>query len=477
MLGSGFLSFIFGSTTAYVTELYRFRFSRILEWALVLPLAFPAYIAAYMYGGILGTGGSFTYYLHKTFDISYLKLGFLDVFSLGGAIFVIASVLYPYVYLSMKASLKQMSGSSIDAAKVCGYSPMGIFFKIILPSQRLAIVAGVSLVMMEAMSDYGAVSYLGVSTFVAGIFRTWFGMGDLETAAKLASSLMFLVFVLLFLENYQRRKKSYAPLSKGFRPIQKTKLRGLRGFLAFLICFIPFCCGFLLPGYKMVDWFYLTCMDVLDREFIGLCLNTFKLAVVAALFTSFLGFILVYMNNLKKTRISRAGLQLSKLGYAVPGAVIGVGVLTLLGFFSDTAEKFGLAHIFVGGSFVALIYGYGIRFLAVSASSFESGYERVNKSYAEAARIFGYSSFDILKKIDTPLLKSTFGISLIIIFVETLKELPLTLILRPFDFETLSTKALEFSTQEMVLETSVPSMLIVLISLIPVILLIRTTLR
>ncbi len=476
MFGSGLLSLIFGSLSAYITSFYKFRFSSFLEWALVLPLAYPAYIAAYMYGGILGTGGSFTNFLNETFNISYQNLWFLDVFSLGGAIFVISSVLYPYVYLSLKASLKQMSGSNIDALKIHGYSDFAMFFKI-LPSQRLALVAGVSLVMMEAMSDYGLVSYFGVSSFVAGIFRTWFGMGDLQTAAKLASTLMFFVFVLLFLESYQRRKISYAPLSKGFRPIEKTKLTGLKAFWAFLICSIPLSCGFLIPSYKMIEWFLLTYADVLDQEFISLCYNTFKLALVASLFTSIVGFFLVFINRLLNSQLSSISLQTSKLGYAVPGAVIGVGILSLLGFLSDTAESFGLAHLFVGGSFLALIYGYAVRFLAVSCTNFESGYKNINKSYQEAGQVLGYTNFQILRKIDFPLLKSTYGTSLIIVFVEVLKELPLTLILRPFNFETLSTKALEFSTQEMILETSVPSMLIVLLSLIPVFVLIRTTLK
>ncbi len=477
MLGSGLLSFIFGSSAAYLTTIYKFPLSRFLEWALVLPLAYPAYIAAYMYGGILGVEGSFTAWVSKTFNISYQNLWFLDIMSLPGAIFIIASVLYPYVYLSMKASLKQMSQSNIDAAKVYGYSPMAIFFKIILPSQRLAISAGVILVMMEAMSDYGAVSYLGVSTFVAGIFRTWFGLGDLAQATKLASMLMLFVFILLFVENYQRKGKNYSALSKGFKPIEKTTLKGPYALLATFICFIPFIAGFILPTAKMLQWFLLSYKDVMDEEYLSLCINTFKLAFYASISTTILGFLMVYLTRFFKTKLSKVFLQISKLGYAVPGAVIGVGILTFFGFLRQLSSPLNLEYLFVGGGIMALIYGYTIRFLAVSASSFENGYNQINKNYQDAAKTLGYGRFEILKKIDLPLLKSTYGICFIIVFVEILKELPLTLILRPFNYETLSTRALELTTQEMIVQCSVPSMSIMLLSLIPVFLLIKTTLR
>lgn len=477
MLGSGFLALIFGTACAWLTTAYKFPFSKTLEWALVLPLAFPAYISAYMYGGILGIEGSFTAWVSKTFHLSYDKLWFLDIMSLPGAIFVIASVLYPYVYLSVKASLKQMSQSSIDAAKVYGYSPFSIFFKVILPSQRLSIVAGVSLVMMEAMSDYGTVSYFGVSTFVTGIFRTWFGMGDLNQATKLASMLMLFVFVLLFLEGWQRRSKNYASLSKGFRPIQKTKLKKLHAFIAFLICVLPFVFGFIVPSIKMLQWFFISFMDVIDEEYITLCINTFKLAFFATISTTILGFIIVYLTKFFKTRFSKTILQISKLGYAVPGAVIGVGILTFLGFLTDISSDYGFAYLFVGGSLAALVYGYTIRFLAVSAATFESGYNQMDKNYQDMGKTLGYTNLQILKNIDFPLLKSAFGSSIIIVFVEVLKELPLTLILRPFNYETLSTRALEFTVQEMLVQCSVPSVSIVALSIVPVILLIKTTIR
>ncbi len=476
-MGCGFLSFIFGSITAYLTTAYKFPLSRFLEWALVLPLAYPAYISAYMYGGILGVEGSFTAWLSKTFHISYQNLWFLDIMSLPGAIFVISSVLYPYVYLSMKASLKQMSQSNIDIAKVYGYSHVKIFLKIILPSQRLAIVAGVILVMMEAMSDYGVVSYLGVSTFVTGIFRTWFGMGDLVQATKLSSMLMLFVFVLLFLEAYQRRKKNYSSLTKGFKPIQKTKLKTPWAFLASFICFIPFFIGFIVPTTKMLQWFIISYMDVLDAEYLQLCINTFSLAFYASISTTFLGFLIVYMTRFFKTKLSGIFLQISKLGYAVPGAVIGVGILTFLGLLRQIGSHFDLADIFVGGSVLALVYGFTIRFLAISASTFENGYKQMNKNYHDMGKTLGYGKFAMLRKIDLPLLKSTYGVCFIIVFVEVLKELPLTLILRPFNYETLSTRALEFTTQEMIVQCSVPSFSIILLSLIPVFLLIKTTLR
>lgn len=475
MLGSGLISLFFGTICAWLTTAYKFPFSKTLEWALVLPLAFPAYISAYMYGGILGIEGSFTAWVSKTFGIAYTNLGFLDILNLPGTIFVVTSVLYPYVYLSVKASLKQMSQSSVDAARVYGYSPTKIFFKIVLPSQRLAIVAGVSLVMMEAMSDFGVVSYFGVDTFVNGIFSTWFGRGDLQLATKLASMLMIFVFILLFLEKMQRKGKNYSSVPKGFRPLEQVKLSGFGSLFAFIICFIPFLLGFLVPGWRMVDWFLLTYMDVVNEEYITLTLNTFKLALIATIVATIVGFILVYITQLYKSKTNSILLQISKLGYAVPGAVIGVGILTLFGFLRKIDDN--ISFLFVGGSVVGLIFGYCVRFLAVSASSFESGYGTMNKNYKDAGKVMGYSWYEILKKIDIPLLKGAFGASLLIVFVEILKELPLTLILRPFNFETLSSKAQDFTIQEMMIQSAVPSVCIVLLSIIPVILLIKTTLR
>lgn len=475
--GVGFLSLIFGTISAYLTTSYKFFMSRILEWALVLPLAFPAYITAYMYAGITGPGGSFTKFLHDTFGFSYKSLEFMDILSFQGAVFVMFSALYPYVYLSAKAALRQQSCSLLEISRVEGYSEYQMFFKVLLPLIRPALVIGVSLAVMETISDFGVADYTGVSTFVVGIFRAWEGMSDLGAASKLASMLMFFVLILLYIEKWQRKNIRYSGDGKCFRPIMPEKLKGIKAVLAFLVCFFPFFVGFLVPGIQLLKWFFIS-LEIIDENFFVATFNTAVISIISAFITTILGLGLAYALKVKPGKISQASLNLAKLGYSVPGAVIAVGILVVFGFIDrNYANLTGATTLLVGGTAIALVYGYCVRFLSVSAGNIESGISKISDSYSEAAKIMGYSKFEIFYKIDMPLLKGTIGMAVIIVFIEVLKELSLTLILRPFNFQTLSTYTYELTFQEMLAQSSVPALSIVLLALVPVIILIKTTLR
>lgn len=477
-LGVSFVSLFVGSLSAYLTTFYEFKFVRFFQWALILPLAYPAYISAYMYGGILGVDGWVNKYLVLVFDISYADISFLDIMNLNGAIFVMSFCFYPYVYLFAKTALRNQSYSIFEAAKVFGSSEIRVFFKVFLPSLRPALAAGVFLAAMEAISDFGVVSYFGVNSFVNGIFKAWAGLGNLQAATKLAAMLMVFVFVLIYLEKIARKRSIYAFDSKGFRPIVRKKLGKFGSALAIILCFLPFLFGFILPTSKLIYWFLLSFKDVIGDDYMSLVKNTFYLAFISTFIITFVGFVLVYLAKLYQGSFSNFCVNIAKLGYSIPGAIVGVGILIVFSFLDSFFISFiDTKTLIFSGSILGLIYGYLVRFLAVSSGAFESSISKIPKTYSEAARSMGYGGFKILTKIDLPLLKGAFGTSFILVFVEILKELPLTLILRPFNFDTLSAYAMELSSQEMLVETSVPSLSIVVMAMIPIIILIKTTIR
>lgn len=477
-LGVSLITLLVGSLSAYITTFYEFKFVRFFEWALILPLAYPAYISAYMYGGILGIDGWVNKLIVKLTNLSHNDISFLDVMNVNGAIFVMSFCFYPYVYLFAKTALKNQSYSVFEAAKVFGSSESRVFFRVFLPSIRPALAAGVFLAVMESISDFGVVDYFGVASFVNGIFKAWTGLGNLQAATKLAAMLMLFVFVLIWFEKTARKKSIYAFDSKGFKPIVRKKLGKFGSFLAIFLCFLPFLFGFILPSFKLVYWFYLSYEDVMGDDYIILIKNTFFLASISTFVVTLVGFLLVYLAKLNQNSFSNLSVQIGKLGYSIPGAVVGVGILIVFSRLDTIYINLTNAKaLFFSGSVLGLIYGYSVRFLAVSSGAFESSISKIPKTYNEAAKSMGYTSFNILRKIDLPLLKGAFGTSLILVFVEILKELPLTLILRPFNLDTLSAYAMELSSQEMLVETSVPSLSIVIMAIIPVIILIKTTIR
>lgn len=477
-LGVGICTFFIGSLTAWITSAYEFKGRKLFEWALILPLSFPAYIAAYMYGNTFGISGWVNKFLVHQFSLTYKELEFLDVMNTHGAIFVMSFVFYPYVYLMTKTAFKHQSFTIFEAAKVHGYNEAGLYLKIFLPAMRPAIAAGVFLSVMEAISDFGVVSYFGVTSFVNGIFKAWTDLGNLEAATKLASMLMLFVFILMWVERILRKRAKYSASQKGFKPIVRKKLSSSGTYIALFICFLPLLFGFILPGWQLCKGFILTYHEVINDEYLTKMLNTFLLAFITALLTTIFGFILIYLAKKHPNLFSKLSEQVAKLGYSIPGAVVGVGILIVFSKLDDFYISLsGASTVIFSGSVLGLVYGYSVRFLAVSCGSIEGGYSKIPNSYSDAAKIMGYSGWEILKKIDFILLKGTFGASLILVFVEILKELPLTLILRPFDFETLSTYAMELSSQEMIAETSVPSLSIVIMAMIPTILLIKTMIK
>ncbi|MCP4969717.1 MAG: iron ABC transporter permease [Arcobacter sp.] len=472
MIGVAFLTTLIGFSTAYITTMYSFTFSSFYHYALILPFAIPTYILSYAYAGMFDMTGSITLFILKLLGKQNVtEVFFMDIMSIEGAIIVMSLVLYPYVYLICKTSLISESSSIIDASKTMGLNSKEIFIKVIIPISRPAIVAGTILAVMEAVSDFGVVDYYGVSTFVTGIFRTWQGMGSLEDASKLASMLMLFIFILILLERFQRRNKRYRSSGKDYTPISKVKLKGKANFFANILCFLPVFFGFILPFIQMSYWFYLSYEDVIDEDFIILLFQTLGLGVGGSILITILAFIFVYSVRVNKNSLSDNLTQTVKLGYTIPGAVVAVGVLS---FFSIIDNFF---DIFITGSILAILFGYCVRFLAISINNYESGFLKIPHSYDDACLTMNISESIKLKKVIFPLIKNSALASFIVVFIEIIKELPLTMILRPFNFDTLAVYSHELVGQAEVFESSVPAMFIVLLGIMSVLLLARKMIK
>ncbi len=472
MIGVGILTTIIGFSTAYLVSLYEFSFSKFFQYGLILPFAIPAYIMAFIYNGMFGITGSVTNFILEFLDKKLTDLPYADIQSLPGVIFVVSLVLYPYVYLVCRTYLGFESASIIDAAKTLNLSAWQSFYKLVLPISRPAIIAGATLAVMEATSDFGAMDYFGVSTFVTGIFRTWEGMDSVEDASKLASIFMSFLFFLILLERFQRRNKNYKSSGKDFKPIAKIKLKGSKNILAFSACFLPFFLGFLLPFIQLIYWFAISYEQIIDDDFINLLIKTLKLGIGSSFLITLFALFVTYALRVNKDKLSAISVQMAKLGYSIPGAVVAVGILTFFTFLNNGFEYFDIDFV-LSGTIVAVFFGYLVRFIAISISNFEAGFNRIPNSYDDAAQMSNIGRFRSFRIIFLPLLKNSAFASFVIVFIEVIKELPLTMILRPFNYDTLATRAYELSEQSQVIESSVPAMFIVLVGILSVVLLTR----
>jgi len=472
MFGVAFLTSFIGFSTAYITTMYSFTFSKLYHYALILPFAIPTYIISYAYAGMFDITGSVTMFILGLLGKENVsQVYFMDIMSIEGAIIVMSLVLYPYVYLISKTYLIAESASIIDASKTMGLNSFETFKRVIIPISRPAIVAGTILAVMEAVADFGVVDYYGVPTFITGIFRTWYGMGSVEDASKLASLLMLFVFTLILLEKFQGRNKRYRSSGKDFAPISKTPLKGKANIAAFILCFIPVFLGFILPFSQMMHWFILSYEDVLDEDFLRILIQTLSLGVSGSLLITVLAFIFVYNIRIHGHKMSEYLTQTVKLGYSIPGAVVAVGVLT---FFSYIDKGF---NILLSGSIIAVIFAYCVRFLAISINNYEAGFSKIPQSYDDACSTMSISENSKLRRVIFPLIKNSALASFIIVFIEIIKELPLTMILRPFNFDTLAVYSHELVGQAQLYESSVPAMFIVLMGILSVLLLAKKMIK
>jgi len=461
------LSLIFGVISAYLTVFYNFRFASVFTFLLALPFVIPTYILGYIYSDILGFFGPVHLFLK---DIGLVDKEFFDVLNFNFVAVIMALGLYPYIYLIVKSSFLKNSASLLNPALSLGKTKLELFYKIILPLSRPAIIGSLSLVIMECVNEYGAVAYYGVDTLSTAIYSAWFGLNDPKSSAFLSVIAMSIIFVLLITEKISRGKSSYK--SEGTeKEFQKEELTGAKKYLAYIFLLIPTVFGFIIPFIWIVHYSFKYALEVIDEEFYEVIFNSFLASSISALIIVFLAFFISYSVRINNTGYMRYLTKTAGIGYAIPGVVIGVGVLSFFGDLDNyLIENFGLSKLFLSGTIIALVFGYIVRFLAVGLNMIDSSFERTSININKASRNLGLNYWQTLIKVEFPIMKKTLLFGFLLVFVDIIKELPLTLVMRPFNYETLATKTYEYAGNTMIQESSIYALVIVLLCFIPVIL-------
>ena len=472
---------IIGTLTAWLTANHEFPGRRLLEWTLILPLAIPAYVLAYTYTDVLQYAGPVQTFLRDSFGWQKHDYWFPEIRSLGGAVMMLTLALYPYVYVIARVAFLEQSTTLAEAARNMGLSPFSVFMRISLPLARPAIAAGVALALMETLADYGTVSYFGVSTFTTGIFNAWFSQGDRIAAAKLAVILMSFVILVMLLEHWARRRARFHQTAG--RQHVRILLSGATGWLVTLLCALPIVIGFAIPTLILLK-LALTEGDVqFGARFIKLAANSFGVAAITALIAISVALLLAYVARSSGQRVQVWLNRLVGLGYAVPGTVIAVGVLIPLialdHFLVDSiAAIFGFkTGLILTGGFLVLIYAYLIRFLAVALQSVEAGLSKITPNMDDAARSLGSTPIEVMRDVHMPLLRTSLITAGLLVFVDVMKELPATLVMRPFNFDTLAVQTYNLAMDERLAEASTAALAIVAVGLIPLIMASRAITR
>ncbi|MDZ7668856.1 MAG: iron ABC transporter permease [Gammaproteobacteria bacterium] len=477
MVGVGAGVLVIGVGTAWLVAMCRFPGQRYWEWALLLPLAVPTYVIAYAYTDFLQFAGPLQSALRETFGWARSDYYFPEIRSLGGAITLMTLVLYPYVYLLSRAAFLEQSVGVLEVGRTLGRGPWRLFTAVALPLARPAIAGGTALALMETLNDFGAVQHFGVDTFTTGIYRTWFGLGEPVAAAQLASLLLVFVVVLMALERYSRGEARFFNTSSRYQVLPRFDLTGWRALAACGACALPVLLGFALPAALLG---YMAVHDgdpLFGMRFFEFAGNSVILATLAGALAVALALVLGYSARFASGRLTAASARIAAMGYAVPGSVIAVGVLQPLGFVDQQinlygARWFGITPgLILTGSLVALIYAYLVRFLAVSVNAVDASLARVTPSMDGAARTLGLSPARALTRVHLPLTRGSLLAAGILVFVDVMKELPATVILRPFDFDTLAIRAYELASDERLSQASTAALAIVAVGIIPVILL------
>lgn len=469
---------LIGTGTAWLVTMCKFPGSRLFTWALLLPLAAPAYILAYTYTDVLDFYGPVQTALRSWFGWKSVRdYWFPNVRSLLGATVMLVLVLYPYVYLLARSAFLSQSVCTLEASRSLGCSPWQSFRKVALPLARPAIVAGLSLALMETLNDYATVQFFSVDTFTTGIYRTWFGMGERLAATQLSVVLLGFIFVLILLEKWSRGRAQYYQVSQAVQAAQKYQLRGLRAIAAILVCFIPVVLGFLVPAGFLAQMTLENLEQAFDQRFWNFASNSLLVSGVAAAIAVMIAVILAYGLRLNPSVGMKLATQTAALGYAVPGSVIAVGILVPLGLFDNAIDQwmrstFNISTgLLLSGTMFALIFAYLVRFLALSFGSIEARLTNIKPSLDNAARSLGHGTTSTLFRIHIPLLWKGALAAIILVFVDVMKELSATLIIRPFNFDTLAVHVYNLASDERLAEASGSALAIVLVGLIPVVVL------
>lgn len=468
---------LFGVSSGWLVAACEFPARRALAWMLVLPLSTPAFVMAYAYTDFFASFGPLQTGLRKLTGWQVGDYWFPDIHSWPAAGMFLGLALYPYVYLLSRAAFADRNPSLSEAARSLGLSERRAWWRITWPVARPAVAAGCALALMETLADFGTVAYFSVDSFTAGIYRAWQSMGDRTGAARLSVMLLVLVLALLALERGQRGRMRFH--ARNPRPAPRRRLTGLAAWRATLVCTIPVVLGFALPAV-LLGQAWLASGGAWDARLPQWIANTALMAGAGAAVVLPVALVAVYSARLANSPALRAALLLTNSGYAMPGVVLGVGLLILSGLFDRALAPLtgwlGIAPLLAGGSLAAIVYAYAVRFFSVAYQGVESALERISPSMDQSARSLGRRPLEVLREVHWPLMRRSVGATALLVAIECLKELPATLVLRPFNFDTLAVVTFQFASDERLAEAALPALLIVLVGTLPVIWLSRVAL-
>jgi iron(III) transport system permease protein len=475
-LFTGLFTMMIGVSLAWLVSAYEFPMRKFFRWGLILPLSIPPYIAAYTYAGMLSYTGVIQTFLRNNLGIQ-VNQKYFNIMSIRGSIFIFTIFLLPYVYMIVRSYLEKQSSSLIENARLLGENSLGVFFRVVIPISRIVIVSGVTLVILEVLSDYGVVSYFGIQTFSTAIFKSWFSMSDVDSAIRLAAILLISVFVVMNSEKFLRGRKKYSSTNTKITPLSRKKLNRFYGTLVFLYCFIILSLGFIIPVTQLLRWSIMSYSKVINPSFFILIYNSLWVAIVSSILIVIMSIIIANYTRINDNFLSKLYSKITLIGYSIPGAVIAI---TMIIFFVDLDKSLEWLYklinpnsptLVLSMSLVMLIFAYLVRFLAVGYQGIEGGFEKIGKKFYEASRTLGYSKIKTFLFVDLPMITPAILSAFSLVFVDIIKELPLALLLRPFNFHTLSTKVFEYANDEMIVEASIPSLIIILLSFITILVL------
>ncbi|NND49483.1 MAG: iron ABC transporter permease [Rhizobiales bacterium] len=475
MLGVGIVTFLIGTGAAWFVTMYAFPGRRVVDWLLMLPLAMPTYLIAYTYVDVLAYSGPVQSGLREAFGWQSARdYWFPEIRSVGGAIFVMAFVLYPYVYLTVRAAFVQQSLQLIEASRTLGHALGSSFVKVALPLARPAIVAGIILALMECLNDLGAVQYFGVNTLTAGVYTTWLHRNNLGGAAQIALVMLVFVFVLVLTERWARRGRRFIQATGHERPPERERLKGPWRWIALMLCLVPIILGFFIPAGVLVAFALRRIAEQDIGRFASEALNSLTLSVLAASVAVLIGLFLAHAARTSRVRPVRIASVAASIGYAVPGTVLAIGILVPLARFDNALDAFARqafdfsTGLLLTGTMFSIVFAYVVRFMAVSYGAIDAGYARLSPHLPMAARSLGRTPFQALREVQLPLMKPAIVAAALLVFVDSMKELPATLLLRPFNFDTLATQVYTYASLALVEEAALPALAIVAVGIIPV---------
>ncbi len=458
------ITFLLGVISAYFISFYEFPLCNFFSWALILAFAVPGYIFAFSIIAFFENYGTAYSMLTNMFGEYNYNPHIPKLDGILGSIIAISFSLFPYVYVLTRSSFFYQSNNYIEVGQNLGLSERETLFKIILPSARPAIIAGLALVAMECLSDFGTVSIFSVSTLTTGIYNSWLSFDDLNLANQISFILLLFVFLLLSIEIYSRKEAKYHQPSRGFKPINKIKLSGKKSLLAFSFCFLLFFISFIFPVSQMIYWTLKFPKYIQDINILKINLNTMYLVGLASIVLVFISLFINYGSRISKSKILNYLTNFSISGYAIPGVILAVAFITLFSNFSELmSENTSLGNIkklFIGSIF-GLVLAYFIRFFSLSFNGIKSSYEKINNSIDESAYLLGYSKIKTFSSIHVPYLKNNIILIIVLISLEIIKELPMTMILRPFNFETFATQAYIYASQDLLEAAALPSLFLI----------------